>query len=197
MAGAACDKRHVEMNKPLIKFLGALAVVAAANPAAAVVLDITSAGPSPTFGDTSTVNFTWDAGMAYSPGYSGQDAFYCEPLGITPCVFSIAPAGAATDVILNSFTFGSYAATTSVLWSVMDLATSLVVASGSAALTNNTFATIDINLPSTLGFAVSFGPDSYAAGLNSVTYNNAVPTPGSLALLGAALFGFAATRRRA
>ncbi len=187
------------MNKQLVKFLSALAVVAAANPAAAVVLDITNTGPNAGFGDTSTVDFTWDSGMAYSGGYSGQDVFYCDPQRVsTPCVFSIAPAGSATSVTLNSFKFGSYDATSTVLWSVTNLSTSAVVASGSESLTNLTFAIVDINQTSALGFSVSFGPNSYTVGLNSVTYNEAtgVPTPASLALLGSALFGFSATRRK-
>jgi len=189
------------MKKSVIKVLSALAVVAAANPAAAVVLDITNAGPGNNFGDTSTVNFTWDPDIRYATAYSGEDAFYCDPRKLDGgCLFSIAPTGSATSVILNSFKFGLYQTNPSgsVLWSVTDISSSAVVASSTATLTNQTFAIVDINLTSgLLGFQVSFGPESHFAGLNSVTYNEAlVPTPASLALLGSALFGFAATRRK-
>jgi len=189
------------MKKQILKTLSALAIVAAAGPAGAVLLDIQNpgtTGPAPvpqTFGDTSFVNFTWDPRMSYWPGgYSGQDAFYCEQSSSrgANCLFRIQPLASTAFITLNYFTLGGYGQR-NIAWNVVDLTTSLQTLSGNEAVGASPVV-VNVGQTSTAGFEVRFGPDGYEGGLLNVSYD--VPEPGSLALLSAALFGLALSRRR-
>lgn len=103
-------------------------------------------------------------------------------------------------VTLHSFDIGAWPNTNrQTQVSVIDLATMLpVLSTGQFVVLGSTPTHFDINLSSSAGFRISFGPDGYNVGIDNVAFTaGAVPEPQTWALLvaGLALVGSAARRR--
>lgn len=158
-----------------------------------------------TFGDTASVDFTWDTVgtmLKWNGDYSGNDAFFCAGNASSVCTFSIVPLG-GLSLTIDSFMLGGWQnANRDIVWSVTDLGSPAVL-SGTANVPGSSPLNVVVGLSSTAGFNVTLGPDAFNGGLVSLTYTtnqtsapNPIPTPGTLTLLGLGLLGLGAIRRR-
>jgi len=163
---------------------------------------------SPGFGSVGPVTLNWSPFgdnrdlRFWNGGYSGRGAAYCEER--TGCGLDITVSGPLNAVTLTSFFLGGWPnRDRSIDYSVLDLATSATVASGTAAVPGTTGLVVAVGATSAAGFRILFGPDGFNGGINDITFLPivgdpfGVPAPAAAALFGLGLLGLAAARRRA
>jgi hypothetical protein len=160
---------------------------------------------SPGYGSSGPVTLDWDpfgdsrALLMWNGDYSGRDGAWCS---LTfDCGLEITVAS-GFSVTLDSFFLGGWPNTDrQIAWSVTDLLTNTVVASGNPLVSGATGLVEMIGLTSTAGFLILFGPDGFNGGINDITYEFQqvgtpdVPVPGALLLLGSGLAGIAGAGR--
>jgi hypothetical protein len=199
----------------MAKFLSLLSATTAfwlaASPAHATVLlfnDATCLGGNPcsngmaidqTYGDSSSVNVEWrfDSSLAADTNnnfrYWGTN--YSELLGIgygTPgangasVFFAPLQTGAVT---LNSFRLGGWPSTTrNTSFTIFNGLGNVLFSSGDISVgTGNQSNLFTVNLASTNGIGVKFGPDSSNVGIDNIDFSfssvSAVPEPSTWAML--------------
>lgn len=159
----------------------------------------------PFFGSTSEVTLNWKplpsepsrTLVNWNGAYSGHSAAYC---GGTDCTLDVLAKPGVT-VTLDSFSLGGWPNTDrSIRWSVIDLATSNVVASdapSSANVSGSTGLLVSVGASSATGLRILFGPDGFNGGLTDVTFSaSPVPEPGTVALWLAGLAGLCVAAKR-
>lgn len=162
---------------------------------------------APGFGSLGPVTLNWapfgdPRDLLYWPdGYSGRAAAYCD--ASSGCALDLTVAGALNAVTLNSFFLGGFPNTDrSIAYSVLDLATSATVVSGTPNVSGTTGLVVSVGATSAAGFRILFGPDGSNGGINDISFTGivgdpiGVPAPAALALFGLGLLGLAAARRR-
>jgi len=203
------------------QFLRSLALAAAlaltAGAASATTINLDTApfanggaiqAVSPGFGSAGPVTANWNpladsntALLHWNGNYSGRDAAYCAS-GIG-CALDLTVAS-GFEVTLESFFLGGWFDTDRVIgWGVLDLGTNAIVAGMAGATVSGATGLVNIiNLTSTTGFRIFFGPDGFNGGVNDIIYTSAavgpavVPLPAGGLMLILGLGGLAALRRR-
>lgn len=110
------------------------------------------------------------------------------------------------EVLITSFQLGGYPnSDRSTQWTVRDGNSAVLASSGPITVLGNVATTVVLNLVSTTGFKIQWGPEQFNVGIDNITFTvraidpNVVPIPGALALMIPGLLGlrFAARKRKA
>ena len=198
-------------------FAGAVALVALNGSASAATVTLEPLNlpdatyiqtASPGYGSSGPVTLNWDpnsdsntALRFWNDTYSGRDAAWCGSNAASGgCLLDLL-VSTGSAVTLNSFRLGGYLnADRSIAYTVTDLATSLIVASGTPTVSGTTGFTAAVNATSNGGFRIAFGPDGYDGGINDIDYafSAAVPEAATWAMMiaGLGMMGAALRRKR-